>query len=52
VIRACCSHAPEEARIPFYEGLRDLVERRARRIAAGERARSVSLVGAAARGRT
>lgn len=52
VRRACCSHAPEEARILFYEGLRELVDERARKAAAGVRAKAVSLVGWASRGRS
>ncbi|CAN5890583.1 hypothetical protein BH11MYX4_BH11MYX4_20740 [soil metagenome] len=44
--RARDSHAPEEARVAFYEGLREIVEERATRSAGqgGERGSAVSLV--------
>ncbi len=45
--RASDSHAPEEARVKFYEGLRELLDARAARAGApapGERGSAVSLV--------
>ena len=45
--RARDSHAPEEARVSFYEGLRELVEERAKRagtLGGSERGSAVSLV--------
>jgi ketol-acid reductoisomerase len=44
------SHAPEEARVKYYEGLRELVDERAARVGAGaegpgDRGSAVSLVG-------
>lgn len=39
------SHAPEEARVAYYEGLRELLAERATRAGEGERGSAVSLTG-------